>query len=309
MIKIYAPASIGNINVGFDVLGMAISPVDGSLLGDFVTVKSANSFSLKIKGKFANELPLELNKNIVWNCWKNFCNFIQRNIDIEIILEKNIPISSGLGSSACSTVATLLAINIFLKNPLNYQELLIMMGKIEGEIAGSIHYDNVAPCLFGGLQIILNQEKNITQKIPIFKNWIWIIAYPGYKLSTAKSRSILPKKYYKETCIKHSRLLSGFIHACHTKQCDLAIKLMQDIIAEPYRIKLLPKFFNMRESLKIIGALSSGISGSGPSVFAICDKQEIAIKIADWLKKNYLQNNKGFVHICKVDDLGARKLG
>ncbi|CAL4042701.1 homoserine kinase [Buchnera aphidicola] len=309
MIKIFAPASIGNVGVGFDILGAAISPIDGSLLGDTIEIKCSNQFCLINKGKFANELPSNNKKNIVWQCWYYFSKIIGKKVPVSITLEKNMPIGSGLGSSACSIVAGLVAMNEFYNRPLNPSELLILMGKLEGNISGSIHYDNVAPSYLGGLQLIIQEENIISQAIPTFKKWIWIIAWPGVNLSTEKSRSLLPLQYTKEVCIQHSKNLAGFIHASYTQQSHLATKLIKDVIAEPHRVKLIPNFSYAKKSILKMGALSCSISGSGPTLFTICNNIILAKKIAKWLTANYLQNNKGFVHICNLDNIGARKIG
>ncbi|QCI24284.1 homoserine kinase [Buchnera aphidicola (Muscaphis stroyani)] len=309
MIKIYAPASIGNVGVGFDILGAAIKPINGNHLGDCITVTLSNKFTLENKGVFSNKLPKDVKKNIVWKCWLKFCNVINENVPVSIVLEKNMPVGSGLGSSACSVVSTFFAMNKICNNPLNSQELLSLMGELEGEISGSIHYDNVAPSYLGGLQLILEDSQIISQQLPCFKNWLWIVAWPGINVSTAEARGILPKKYTKEICIKNSRYLSGFVHSLYSKQPDLAARLMRDFIAEPYRIKLLPNFLKTKKEIKKIGAMSCGISGSGPTIFAVSDDIEIAQKISLWLSKNYLQNNTGFVHICALDLKGARIIG
>ncbi|ANZ22423.1 homoserine kinase [Buchnera aphidicola (Diuraphis noxia)] len=309
MIKIYAPASIGNVGVGFDILGAAITPINETLLGDLITIEPSNKFQLVNKGLFSSKLPKKTEENIVWKCWSKFCKVVKKNIPVSIVLEKNMPIGSGLGSSACSIVATLVAINEFCNKPLNSKELLVLMGQIEGEISGEIHYDNVAPSYLGGLQLILEDTEIISQKIPSFKHWFWVIAWPGFKVSTAAARKILPKQYKKNICIKNSRYLAGFIHASYSQQPNLAARLIQDFIAEPYRMKLLPNFLKTKEKIKKIGAISCGISGSGPTIFAISDNIKIAQKISLWLKKYYLKNETGFVHICFLDMQGARKIG
>lgn len=310
MIKIYAPASVGNINVGFDILGIAISPLDQSYLGDIVTIEKSKYFDMTVTGFFADKLPANKKDNIIFHCWKIFCKFIGKEITLKINLEKNMPIGSGLGSSACSIVSSMVGINNFLGKPLNNYELLILMGQLEGKISGTVHYDNVAPSFLGGLQIIINENNIISQSLPHFKDWLWIIAYPGIKLSTLQARSILPDQYSKEDCINQNKFLAGFIHASYSKQEELALKLMKDFIIEPYRIKLLPNFFKIKKELKNIGALSFGISGSGPTIFAVCKNKTIGLNIANWLHKNYLKKNKnGFVKICKVDKLGARQIG
>ncbi|WP_312663330.1 homoserine kinase [Pantoea sp. CTOTU49201] len=309
MVKIYAPASIGNVSVGFDVLGAAVSPVDGTLLGDCVSVEAADSFSLVNSGRFVSKLPTNPHENIVYQCWERFCQAIGKQVPVAMTLEKNMPIGSGLGSSACSVVAGLMAMNEFCGKPLNDTELLALMGELEGRISGSVHFDNVAPCFLGGVQLMIEENGIISQDVPCFDEWLWVMAYPGIKVSTAEARAILPAQYRKEDAIKHGRLLAGFIHACHTRQPGLAAKLMQDVIAEPYRTKLLPGFADARKAAQDIGALACGISGSGPTLFAVCNEMATAQRMADWLSQHYLQNEEGFVHICRLDTAGARKLG
>ncbi|MDE1189661.1 MAG: homoserine kinase [Pantoea sp.] len=309
MVKIYAPASIGNVSVGFDVLGAAVSPVDGTLLGDCVSVAAADSFSLVNEGRFVSKLPTNPQENIVYQCWQRFCEAIGKEVPVAMTLEKNMPIGSGLGSSACSVVAGLMAMNEFCGKPLNDTELLALMGELEGRISGSVHYDNVAPCFLGGVQLMIEEDGIISQPVPSFDEWLWVMAYPGIKVSTAEARAILPAQYRKQDIIKHGRLLGGFIHACHTGQPALAAKLMQDVVAEPYRTKLLPGFAEARKAAADIGALACGISGSGPTLFAVCNEMATAQRMADWLSQHYLQNEEGFVHICRLDTAGARKLG
>lgn len=309
MVKVYAPASIGNLSVGFDVLGAAVSPIDGTLLGDCVSVATANEFSLQNAGRFVSKLPDDPKENIVYQCWERFCQEIGREIPVAMRLEKNMPIGSGLGSSACSVVAGLVAMNEFCDRPLNKMTLLGLMGELEGRISGSVHYDNVAPCYLGGVQLILEQAGTISQAVPGFNDWLWVMAYPGIKVSTADARAILPAQYRRQDCISHGRYLAGFIHACHTQQPQLAAKLMRDVIAEPYRTRLLPGFAAARKAAQDIGALACGISGSGPTLFSVCNDVTTAQQVADWLKNHYLQNDEGFVHICRLDTAGARLLG
>ncbi|TCV99091.1 homoserine kinase [Biostraticola tofi] len=309
MVKVYAPASIGNVSVGFDVLGAAVTPVDGTLLGDCVSVEAAATFSLANEGRFVDKLPAEERENIVFQCWERFCQTIGKTIPVAMRLEKNMPIGSGLGSSACSVVAALVAMNTFCEHPLSENQMLALMGEMEGRISGGVHYDNVAPCFLGGMQLILEQQDIISQQVPGFADWLWVMAYPGIKVSTAEARAILPAQYRRQDCISHGRYLAGFIHACHSQQPALAAALMQDVIAEPYRTRLLPGFAQARQAVADIGALACGISGSGPTLFAVCDQEDTARRTADWLSQHYLQNDEGFVHICRLDTTGARVMG
>lgn len=309
MVKVYAPASSANMSVGFDILGAAVTPVDASLLGDFVTVEAADRFSLNTLGRFADKLPDAPQENIVYQCWERFCQAIGKTVLVAMTLEKSMPVGSGLGSSACSVVAGLMAMNEHCGRPLNDDRLLTLMGELEGRISGSVHYDNVAPCFLGGIQLIFEENGIISQQVPAFDEWLWVLAYPGIKVSTAEARAILPAQYHRQDCINHGRYLAGFIHACHTRQSQLAATLMRDVIAEPYRAKLLPGFDEARRAATDIGALACGISGSGPTLFALCDNLDTAQRMSDWLAQNYLQNHEGFVHICRLDTAGARVLG
>lgn len=308
MIKIYAPATIANLNVGFDVLGAAVSPIDGSYLGDTVEIALSNTLQFENKGRFVDKLPTNPKENITYHCWKRFCDVIGEEHAVTITLEKNMPIGSGLGSSACSSVATLVALNALFEQPLNQQQLLALMGEMEGVLSGGVHYDNVAPSYLGGMQLILNEPNYIAQPLPYFENWYFILAFPDICVKTADSRAVLPATYSRQDCILHSKDLAGFVHASYTKQEKLAAQLMRDNIAEPYRLALLPRFAENRDQVLKMGALACGISGSGPTLFAIADHLARAETIAAHLNANYIQQKDGFVHICQIDKNGARKV-
>lgn len=326
-VVVYAPASIGNVSVGFDVLGAAVSPLDGSLLGDRVLVsaycaddsehhgdpKEDEAFRLKTVGRFVDKLPLNPKKNIVYACWQAFARELKKKKHqlqaVTMTLEKNMPIGSGLGSSACSIVAALDALNQYHHNPLTESELLALMGEMEGKISGSIHYDNVAPCYLGGVQLMLEESGIISQAIPCFDEWYWVMAYPGITVSTAEARAILPAQYRRQDIVSHGRYLAGFVHACYSRQPELAAKMIKDVIAEPYREKLLPGFVEARQYALTAGALACGISGSGPTIFTVCKERQVAERIAIWLQQNYVQNQQGFVHICRLDQQGSQVTG
>ncbi|MFT5521225.1 MAG: homoserine kinase, partial [Enterobacterales bacterium] len=169
-VKVFSPISIGNVSVGFDILGLAVVPIDGSLIGDIVHVKEAiksQENDLIVTGSHANRLPKDKKANIVWDCIFAFNTALEKlgkkSVIVELILEKNIPSSSGLGSSACSVVAAIYALNEFYQRPFNEHQLLMLMVDLEAAISGSRHYDNVAPCYLGGLQLVVDKENKITQ--------------------------------------------------------------------------------------------------------------------------------------------------
>jgi homoserine kinase len=257
-------------------------------------------------GQWAHKLPIEAKDNIVYQCAEFFLDKLQRQDGISICLEKNLPVGSGLGSSASSVVAALYALNEHFGQPFDQQALLGLMGDFEGQISGSVHYDNVAPCYLGGMQLMLNSRDKACAAIPSFDNWYWVVAYPGISLSTAKMRALLPEQYDKSVVIDFGRYLSAFVHASYQQDAALAIEMLKDVLAEPYRASSIPGYTDARAALTEIGMLTSGISGSGPTLFSVADNLATAEKAKDWLLQHYISEAGGFAHVCKLDQLGTR---
>lgn len=305
----YAPASIGNVGVGFDTLGASLEPIDGSELGDKVYAHFADKFELKLEGPFVNKLPKDPKQNIVTLCHDIFNNAMKVKAlavkPVSFTLDKRLPVGSGLGSSASSVVASFVALNALYDYPFNQDELLSLMGEAEGCVSGSVHYDNVAPSYVGGLTLMTGLASPSFVNVPVFENWYWVICYSGVKVSTAEARKILPQKVDMHTALSYGRYLSNFVHASFSKNEALAQSTIVDVIAEPYRKSLLPGFDEARSTSVEFGAKAFGISGSGPTVFAVCDSLEHAQSIHKWLCENYIRKDYGFGHICRLRTEGA----
>lgn len=320
-VAVFAPASVANINVGFDLLGLAVKPIDGTLLGDVVSVESYSTDLLEVVGVFANKLPSEPSDNIVWHCLQLFNEALlkanQKVETVKLTLEKKMPVGSGLGSSACSVVGALAALNCYYKTNLSFsfsqEEMLLMMGEMEAKISGSLHYDNVAPCYYGGMQLMVPDSTIITQTLPAFDDCFYVMAYPGIEISTKAARDALPDSYTRKEVITFGQNLATFVDACHRNNKQQAFSVVTDIIAEPYRKHLLPGFEEACHYLRSEGCLSVGISGSGPTLFCVTDDESKAHAFAQWLEENYLQTLssgecEGFVHVCRADNQGACQL-
>lgn len=315
-VSVFAPASIGNVSVGFDILGLAVKPVDGTLLGDVVNVEASPVNELKVIGDFANKLPSDPKENIVWQCLDLFNEGLvsanKEPINVKLTLDKRMPVGSGLGSSACSVVAAIAGLDAFYKQQISHgfssEALLKMMGQMEAKISGSLHYDNVAPCFLGGLQLMVADENIISRTLPSFDDCYFVMAYPGIEVSTKAAREALPQEYSKQTLIQFGQNLATFVDGCHRQDKQQAFSVVKDIVAEPYRKNLLPGFENAKSSLLSQGALAVGISGSGPTLFCVIDNAEQANEAAKWLEENYLITDLGFVHVCKADKDGAIEL-
>jgi len=312
-LRVYAPASVGNVSVGFDALGLALAPMDGTLLGDIVELSptSSNDWELSCRGPFADKLPADPEHNIVLKCCRLFQQELeQRGKPVQrahVILEKNLPIGSGLGSSATSVVATLEALNRWHGNPLTSRENFHLMAVAEGGISGEVHLDNIAPCLYGGLRLC-PPASHSEYALPWPSRWQTVVCWPGTELVTREARAVLPEQLPRKTVVNHGAQFAQFVYALYTGKTRLAATSMQDLIAEPYRRKLLPGFDEAREALQQMGVLTVGISGSGPTIFAITDDALVAEAAAVWLNHHYRKNDQGFVHICRADLGGARSI-
>lgn len=312
-LSVYAPASVGNMSVGFDALGLALAPIDGTLLGDVVTLaplpEGAADWQLECSGAFAHALPEDPDDNIVLACCRAFqqaAEGVGYSISpLKVMLEKRLPIGSGLGSSASSIVAALEALNRWHAQLLPAQEVFGLMARMEGAISGEVHLDNVAPCLYGGLRLCPPGSQQ-EYALPWPGAWRAVICWPGTQLETRKARSVLPDQVERKTAVRHGAQFAQFVHALHSGNAQLAGECVVDHIAEPYRRELLPGFDDARVELRELGALAVGISGSGPTIFALVNDFDVANRAAYWMEQNYKKNETGFVHICRADLGGAR---
>ncbi len=309
--KVFAPVSIGNFSVGFDLLGLAISPIDGELLGDIVTITSAENYDLICSGPYAHVLPKDKSTNLVTSAYKLFMQKMASKglptTSVSMHLEKRLPVGSGLGSSSSSAVAALYALNQYFGDALSIDDLLLMAGELEGLVSGSVHYDNVAPCLLGGLQLMTGYGLQPCVSVPFPETWQLVVSYPGIEISTKQAREMLPKQNDLATTIKFAQNLSVFVHALHSEDNDLAASVLFDVIAEPKRKQLIEGFDSYKDYAKSMGALAFGISGSGSTVFAVTNNQETSNKIQKYALNNFCQEG-GFSHICKVDNFGVRQV-
>lgn len=311
--KVFAPASIGNLSVGFDSLGLALNAVEGSVLGDVVSLRagSQDDWVLTCSGAFADELPEDPEDNIVMASCRRFERLTRRagkEIEtLQVSLDKRLPVGSGLGSSASSIVATLVALNRFFGKPLNRLQLLELMAEMEGAISGEVHLDNIAPSLLGGLRLCMPDGRR-QYGLPWPGRWQVLVAWPGTRMETRAARELLPDRLQRSTTVAHGAQFAQFVHELHAGEPRDAARCLVDLIAEPWRKDLIPGFDEARAALTRLGALAFGISGSGPTVFAIVDDSRVALKAQRWLQDHFLVNERGFVRRCRADLAGARQL-
>ena len=308
--RYYAPASTGNFSVGFDLLGAAFEPVGGQLFGDVLDIVAEQAeLSLELVGRYVHQLPADSNDNLVLGCFYAFEQKVGRNLPrLALRLHKNLPVGSGLGSSACSIVVACYAFNDYFGKPLNDSQLLQLMAQAEGGVSGSVHYDNVAPSFYGGLQLMLPDSAQLCRALPWFAHWRVVLCYPGTVLSTKAARAVLPQQLSLAHSITFAGMLSRFVSALYSADEAEAVASLQDVVAEPARMSLLPELPALRAGLTELGVLHLGISGAGPTLFALCHTDEQAQLAAEYLARHYEKNQDATTQICRLSAQGARAL-
>jgi homoserine kinase len=307
----FAPASTGNVSVGFDILGAALQPVDGQPLGDRVNVEFAECDQMVNSGSYLHVCPEDKQDNLAWQAYELFRSELpdsDRYPAVKMELVKSLPVGSGLGSSACSVVASLTALNRLFGLPFSDNKLLELMGRVEAGASGDLHYDNVAPSYFGGLQLMSCHEQDPVISLPVPEDWYVVVAFPGYALPTKEARSVLPKQYGKTDVIENAQNLSSFIAYLYINELEKAARAIKDVVAEPYRASLIEHFSEVKQGLVEQGAWAVGISGAGPTLFTVTDDKNKAEQFKRYLEQEYIKPATGFVHVCQLATQGAKDL-
>ena len=307
-IKVFAPATVANVVCGFDVLGFAVDAP-----GDEVIMRLSDTPGvriLKIEGD-DGRLPLAADKNTVSASVQHYLKHINRpDIGVEIELYKKMPIGSGLGSSSASTVAGLFAINTLLDNQLTPMELVPFAMKGEELACGFGHADNVAPAVLGGFVLIRSYEPLDIIKLPVPKGLYCAIVFPDVDVPTRDARQMIRKNVLLKDAVIQWGNIAGLVSGLFMNDLDLIGRSMQDVLVEPTRSILIPDFYKLRELAHEQGAISFGISGSGPSVFAFAKDEQtahnITNKIQQHLTKLHINSN---TYVSAVNEQGPKIIG
>ncbi len=284
-LKVFAPATVANVACGYDILGFAI---DGP--GDEIIVNRVDKPGLvitKITG-CKNKLPLEVEKNTAGFAALKLLEFLKEDkIGIEMEIHKKMPFGSGLGSSAASAAAGVMAINELLERPLTRRELLPFAVLGEQIADGAYHADNVAPSLLGGIIFIRSNEELDVHRVPVPKGLYATVIYPHVKILTRDARKILSDVVSLDDHITQNGNLGGLILGLYNSNFGLIKRSLQDVIIEPQRAQLIPGFFELQEKVLNAGALGCSISGAGPSIFALSDSLITAQNVGVEMTKVY----------------------
>lgn len=306
-IKVFAPASVANVACGFDVLGFALEKP-----GDEIIARFSNQPGLRItkitgaKGK----LPYELEKNTAGFAAQKLLEHLgeeRRGIDLEI--HKKMPFGSGLGSSAASAVAGVMAVNELLRRPLTKREILPFAVLGEQIADGAYHADNVAPSLLGGMVLVRNNQELDVHRLHLPHGLYATVIYPHIKILTKDSRDVLSDTVTMKQSIEQNGNIAGLIVGLYTGNFDLISRSLQDVIVEPQRAKLIPHFYEVKENALKTGVLGCSISGAGPSIFALSSNSLIAENAGIAMQKVFNKAKiKTQLFVSPINQEGAIKL-
>lgn len=303
-IKIFSPATIANISCGFDVLGLALDAV-----GDEMIIRKTLQKGIKITKLTGQDLPMETLQNVAGVAGLALLAECDYDGGFEIEIHKKIKAGSGIGSSAASSAGAVWAMNALLNDPFSNLELVKFAMEGERLASGTAHADNVAPALFGGFTLVRSYQPLDIIKIPTPSELYATVIHPQIEVKTSDSRRILKTSISLEDGIKQWGNVGGLIAGLFTNDYGLIGRSLVDHIVEPIRSILIPGFDKVKEEALEAGALGCGISGSGPSIFALSKGKENAKKVGEAMKNVYQKIGVDYdIHVSKINTQGIKIL-
>ncbi|MCK7590416.1 homoserine kinase [Subsaxibacter sp. CAU 1640] len=303
-IKIFSPATVANVSCGFDVLGFCLDTV-----GDEMIVRKTSEKGIRIIKIEGYDLPLETQKNVAGVAALALYDDAKPDYGFEIEIYKNIKPGSGIGSSSASASGSIFAINELLGKPYNQTQLTNFAMKGEALASGSEHADNIAPGIFGGFTLVKSTSPLEVLQLPTPYDLYATIIHPQIEVKTSEARAILPKEIPMKNAITQWANVGSLVHALHTNDYELISKSLNDVVVEPYRSQLIPHFKDVKNETINAGALGCGISGSGPSIFALSKGIENAKNVENAMKMVYSKTPIDFnTYVSKINTDGVKIL-
>jgi homoserine kinase len=264
---VFAPGSIGNVGPGFDILGLAVEGV-----GDRVTVEPAkNETTVVVQGRDAEMLPTDPAKNAAAIAAMAMLRRFGRREKMKVMVDKGLPVSGGIGGSAASSVAGAYAAALAFDMEISPAD--IMTAALEGEIVVSgRHLDNIAPITLGGLVLSRSIDPIDAIPLPVPQQWAVALIMPHLRIETKHARAILPEQWDRRSWIQQMANTAALIVAFTSGDGALARRALDDLYAEPRRAPMIPRFSEVKRAALEAGAFGCSISGSGPTIFAIVER-------------------------------------
>lgn len=300
----FAPATVANVSCGFDVLGFAVDKP-----GDEVVITLTSGKEVVIRDIIGDEgrLPRDAGKNTAGVAIRAMLKELEIEQGVDVVLYKNLPLGSGMGSSAASSVAALVALNSLLGNPFSKLQLLPFAMEAERIACGSAHADNVAPSLLGGFILIRGYSPLDVVTIPTPSGLYCTLIHPHLELNTEDSRQVLRQNISLKDAIIQWGNIAGLVAGMMKPDYGLIGRSLNDVIAEPVRALLIPGYHDIKKIAVNEGALGSGISGSGPAIFTLSTEKSIASRTGRSIQEHFAKYRlESEVYISKINQEGAR---
>jgi homoserine kinase len=308
--KAFAPATVSNVAVGFDILGFAVEAA-----GDEVTVTVTEAPSVRVvevvdtTGTLPHgAITLDPTQNTATVGLLRLLEDLRPGFGFDVRVSKGITLGSGMGGSAASAVAALVAANSLLARPLPKESLLTYALAAERVACGASHPDNAAPSLFGGLTLVVSTDPLRCVRLPVPRGLLAVLVHPHVRVDTRDSRAVLRPAVPLADHVRQSARLAGLVAACYTDDLGLLRDCLDDVVIEPQRAALIPGFARVKAAALGGGALGASISGSGPSVFALVDSEETAGRVRAAMVEAFKSSGVGEVDswVSSVSEAGAR---
>ena len=303
-LKLFSPATVANVSCGFDSLGFAVDTV-----GDEMTFTKTAEKGVKITAISGANLSYNVDENAASAVVQKMLDEANANFGVALTISKGYSPGSGLGSSAASAAGAAFGANQLLGNI--YSELdLVKFAMFGEEVAcGSQIADNVAAAIYGGFVLIRSYDPLEIVKLPVPKELRLVAIHPQVEVKTKDAREVLPKQIDLKDAITQWANVGGLISGLYANDYNLISNSLVDIIVEPYRKKLIPHFDKVKNAAIKSGALGAGISGSGPTIFALCKGEEDAKKVHSAINESYKNTGIEFtLFTSKINDKGIKIL-
>jgi len=271
----FAPATVSNVACGFDVLGFALDAP-----GDEVTARLSTVVTIDDITGDAGRLPREAARNTAGVAAQALLNALGERRGVALSIRKGLPLASGLGGSAASAAAAVVAVDALLEARTPIETLIACA--LEGERlgAGSAHADNIAPAICGGLILVRRPDPPDVIRLPVPAGLTAVVVHPDLEIETARARAMLGDTVPLAAAIRQWANLGALVDGLHRADFALIARALEDTIAEPRRAMLVPGLADIKRAAVGAGALGCGLSGSGPSLFAWCASPQIAVRVA-----------------------------
>ena len=300
-VRVHAPATVSNVVCGFDCLGFALSePFDE------IVVRRIDEPTVRITHLDDFGLPTEPEGNVAGVALFAMLDALESSHGFEVEITKHIKPGSGIGSSSASSCGAVFAANRLIGDRFSLHELAEFAMEGEKLASGSRHADNVAPCIFGGFTLVRSTDPLEIISLdhpPLFAT----IIHPQVEIKTSEARAILPADIPLAVAIKQWSNLGSLVAAIQKGNTELMFRSMEDHVVEPVRKALIPKFDELKSAAMKAGAIGGGISGSGPSVFAISSDLSIAEHVGRVMSRAYAETGIDFnVYVSAIAEQGVR---